>query len=106
MTRHAAAPRKHAILPVSVDFIVAMAKAYDDRPIHRSFSVVANAIPDDATLVRSFVDPSSGLIMLVLQSETFAEVGAYDQLPILESPAFTQHWHDISLDNYPETSYP
>lgn len=55
-----------------------------------SIRIIKNAIPNGAKYVRSFTNDSSGLgnIGLVIESESFDEVGEGELIPILPYPTF------------------
>jgi len=81
---------KIAILELSPELFVEFAKACKKGPPRR-FTVKANALPDDASIVRvGFTGDSQGLytLKLVVQSETFADVPNGEMIPELPAVVF------------------
>ncbi len=76
--------RRLAILKVTPDFLVMMGK-----PGKQSIEVIANALPVDAHVAgQAAYDLRAGCFLIVVESESFADVPEGAPLPELEAPRF------------------
>lgn len=73
-----------AVVLASVEFFIDMCKRGERR-----VRVVRNAIPDDATFVRAGYD-ETGMIRIVVQSESFPDVQQGAVLTVLAPPVFEE----------------
>lgn len=55
-----------------------------------SFRVIQQALPDDAELRQTTVDPQGGWISLFIESQQFEEVRPGDIVPVLVAPLISR----------------
>lgn len=79
---------KHAALPLTPDLFVEMRKASTELGITRRFRVKKNALPDDARPIRVYWDSASGLLYLLVESDSFADVSRPEDVPVLPPVIF------------------
>lgn len=54
------------------------------------FRVVAGAVPDDARLVETTIDPASGCVELCVESAQFDDVETGGLVPVMDSPIISR----------------
>lgn len=100
-------PRR-AILLVSGELLVQMAKRTPEHPYLQTVEVLDNPLPDDATIVRILASPwyaNPTEIAIVLESAEFDDIPDDAPPPTLPSPTFALRYHEIppsvvkTLDN-------
>lgn len=75
--------RRRAILRATPEILVELCKGSEAHT-----RVVANALPADARVTSTGIDPFSGGLLIVVESETFAPIEVGEQLPVLTLPLF------------------
>jgi hypothetical protein len=76
-------PRRRAIVQATAEILIDLCKGTE---VH--CRIVSGALPDDARVVGCGIDPYSGSVHIVIESETFALIEAGTQLPVLSPTTF------------------
>lgn len=83
---------RQAILLVSVEFLINISK--EQHPDQHYTFTVANPLPADAQAV-GLVYQREGTLGIILESAAFPDVADGGELPILDGPTFTSHYHAV-----------
>lgn len=75
-------PVRHAILYYTPELLASMCSG--------RFEIVANALPDDAKIIKCGYIEFRNLFYLVVESQSFRETAVGQQLPVLPGPQVTR----------------
>lgn len=76
-------PRRRAIVQASAEILVQLCQGPE---VH--CRIVSGALPSDAKVVGCGIDPYSGMVQIVVESESFAPIDEGCQLPSLPVTTF------------------